>query len=132
MEMDREDVKTDAYKTEAKRWTKTNDDPEAYASESKWGLARMKDKWLLFAILSHVAMKQIDECSAKEETPPYLWARKNISKWEEKRKTARWDERTIGKRKPGEEGVNGGRSIPMQTINVEKMKKEVFKIPEGK
>jgi len=131
-----EDVKSEEYKTEKKRWSRTNEDPEAYALGTSWGLVRAlemkKWTWRLFIILSPTSMREVDRMNAVEgDDPPFLWARTKLTDWEEKRKTAEWDERTIGKRKPGEEGVQGGTPIPMQTIDVEKAKKEFAKKMNG-
>lgn len=124
-----EDVKSAEYKEEKKLWNRTNDDPEAYALGTSWGLVRVEelDKWIwkLFMILSPTYMRELDSVMGTEDDePPFLWARSKLVDWEEKRKTAEWDERTIGSRKPGEEGVHGGNPIPMQTIDVKKKKRE--------
>jgi len=124
-----EDVKSEEYKTERKRWTRTNEDPEAYALGTSWGLVRTEDvgkwRWRLFIILNPTSMREMEAVETTEDSdPPFLWARSKLVDWEEKRKSAEWDERTIGKRKPGEEGVHGGKPIPMQTIDVNKVKRE--------
>ena len=120
MDTEEKDVKSEEYKDERKKWLNTSDDPEAYALGVSWGLVRVGDDWRLFMILSDQAMREVATCAAKGDEPPLLWARSKISDWEEKRKSAKWDERTIGKRKPGEEGVHGGRPIPMQTFDADK------------
>lgn len=114
METDREDVMSAVYKEERTRWVQTSSVPEAYARGNGWGLARVKNQWLLFMLLNSTrAMRQVGVFAAKGNEPPFLWAKGKVAEWEERRKSAKWEEKTITG-KPGEEGFSGGRLIPMQ------------------
>ena len=117
MEIDREDVRTDAYRDERKRWTKVSDDPESYSLGRTAGLSRDGDEWRLFLIAGPRHMREIARHPVQGDDPPFLWARREHDVVQERRRTARWEEKTIGKRKPGEEGVNGGRLIKGQTTS---------------
>jgi len=125
MEATKEDVKSLEYREERKKWKNTNDDPEAYALDRRWGLVLDDGVWRLFLILNPKQMKEVANRPAiEDEPPPYLWARNELADIEERRRSAEWDERDIGKRKPGEEGFHGGRPIPMQTFDAEALAKE--------
>lgn len=119
------DVQVEAYEAEKKKWDQTSYDPEAYALGTSWGLLRRSEtKWSLFLILNAAQMREM--ATTESEGIPYLWAREQVDDWDEKRKSAKWEERIIGKRKPGEEGDKGGRLIPMQTFD-----RKGQKIPQG-
>jgi muconolactone delta-isomerase len=100
----------DAEKVEGKvGWAKTSDDPVAYALGEKWGLAGHGNMWTLFAIKNAQSMFEVEKVASSK--PPFEWAERLIEELDKKRATAKWEERDIGKRVPGEEGNKGGRLI---------------------
>lgn len=117
-----------------KNWVLTHaDSPRAYAKGKSWGLVEGMgtdgDVWRLYLLTRGGAsmheISRVGEGGLKEgEKAPFQWANDEIGKFVERRESAVWEEKIIGQRKPGEEGINGGRDIPMQTIDPKKERRK--------
>ena len=102
------------------KWVLTNpSNPKAYAWRDNWGLVETEaGMWRLYFIVRN-HMREVGRFEGEleeKENAPFTWANGEIKKHNVKQSRT-WEERELGNRKPGEEGQNGGKLLPKQTIS---------------
>lgn len=110
--IDNVDIQSDVYRIEKKNWNRTSDSPPAYArTGGGCGLILSLGDWIVFLVANARQMKEIGRKKSIDDNPPFVWAARCFNDVQNVRKSHNWEERDIGRRKPGEEGNNGGRPI---------------------
>lgn len=91
------------------RWDKSNSEPVAFTSgDREWGLIESaEDTWALHLIRAGREIKVVKIFFGSNDVPFDL-ANKEIEKYKMLRRSAKWEERDIGKTEPGREGLKGG------------------------
>lgn len=97
-------------------WEKSNNEPVAYTSHDRqWGMVYGEGGWVLHFLERGRSRRVVSSFGGSVDNPPFDDVNKEVSKIIARRGAMVWSEAMIGNRKPGDEGFNGGKQIPMQT-----------------